>query len=75
MLSASGVCDCAKCISRTSVMYKMIGQCYNCRTDQIIMTYRSGDRASPLNCPVCGVSKSVHASRLATDEDLQEESP
>ena len=75
MLTVSGICMCTKCTSRTGNIYRMVGHCWNCGAKDILMLYRSGDKAAPLDCPVCGNCKSVHASRLATDDEIPAAEP
>lgn len=70
MIIVSGICTCNRCEVGERRVYRMIGRCYNCRAEPILMLYRSGDTAAPLECPNCGVYASVHAQRLATDEEI-----
>ena len=72
MITVSGVCVCHRCESRTKAIYRMVGYCTNCNTDNILMLFRSGDVARKLDCPVCGVWKSVHPQRLAIDDEIPE---
>jgi hypothetical protein len=70
MLTVSGKCMCDRCEARTTDSYRMVGRCWNCHAQPILMIYRAGDKASTLDCPVCGNDRSVHPSRLATDEEI-----
>jgi ssDNA-binding Zn-finger/Zn-ribbon topoisomerase 1 len=71
MLTASGICTCNRCerFGKREI-YRMVGRCYNCQADPVLMLYRSGDRACPLDCPKCGNYQSVRPSRLATDDEI-----
>ena len=71
MLTVSGVCTCGRCDrSGRREIYRMAGSCYNCTAKPILMLYRAGDKACPLDCPACGNYQSVHPSRLATDDEI-----
>ncbi len=63
MLTVSGLCMCNRCVERTTDIYRMVGKCWNCNSEPILMLFRSGDKAGILDCPVCGVYHSVHATR------------
>lgn len=65
-----GRCGCFRCEARTKDIYRMIGRCYNCKTEPILILYRVGDPAALAGCPVCGNSDSVHAFRLATADEI-----
>lgn len=69
-VSIDARCGCARCEARTSNVYRMIGRCGNCGTDEIVMLFRSGDPATPRDCPVCGVWHAVRPYRLATPDEL-----
>lgn len=71
MLTVSGVCTCDRCerVGHREI-YRMIGSCYNCKAQRILMLYRAGDKAAPLDCPTCGNFQSVRPSRLATDDEI-----
>lgn len=71
MLTVSGVCICSRCEVGERRVYRMIGSCWNCDTEPILMLFRSGDRTSVLDCPRCGC-KEVHAIRHATDDEIPE---
>ena len=75
MLTVSGLCMCSKCTERTGDIYRMIGSCYNCKTDGILMLFRAGDKAGNLDCPVCGNYNSVHSHRLATEDEIPAAEP
>jgi uncharacterized Zn finger protein (UPF0148 family) len=70
VITVSGVCVCAKCEGRTRDIYRMVGTCLNCGTGDILMLFRAGDKAGVLDCPVCGVWRSVRPNRLATDDEI-----
>lgn len=70
MITVSGICNCKRCTDRTTDIYRMVGQCYNCGTKDILMLFRSGDKASRLDCPVCGNPNTVHSQRLATEDEV-----
>lgn len=62
-VSVDATClKCSKCKGNGS--YSMVGRCYNCRTEPIVVTYSVTHEAQPVKCPVCGVSRSVHVTEL-----------
>lgn len=75
MITVSGMCNCSKCVSRTTSMYRMVGYCRNCGTQDILMLFRAGDKAVDLDCPVCGNWHTVYAQRLATDGEIPAADP
>jgi len=70
MLTTSGICQCQRCTSRTSDIYRMIGTCTNCMADRILMLFRAGDRAERLTCPICRCSNAVMPIRVATVDEV-----
>jgi hypothetical protein len=70
VVSIDARCGCARCEARTTDTYRMIGKCWNCQTDNIVILYRAGDRAAPKDCPVCGVWHEVRPYRLATEDEV-----
>lgn len=68
--TVSGVCTCSRCEGRTSNIYAMLGVCYNCGTE-VLMLFRIGDETSILDCPTCGCRR-VHSKRLATNDETSE---
>ena len=60
-------CHCADCEARTQATYQMIGSCLNCRTQGIVITYRRGDWARLVECPVCGCRRSVEPRGLVEE--------
>lgn len=65
-----GRCHCERCKARTENTYRMIGRCYNCGLDPILILYRSGDKAAKQNCPACGNHDKVEPYRRATDDEI-----
>lgn len=65
-------CMCHACETRTSEVYWMVGRCYNCGTQNILVMYRKGDQAEAQGCPLCGVTKwhGVHTSRAALPSEV-----
>lgn len=72
MIVVSGKCMCPRCEERTQDIYRMIGYCSNCRTEPILMIFRAGDKATRLDCPVCGVYHTVQPQRLADEDEIPE---
>lgn len=70
MITVDGRCFCERCESRTKDIYRMVGKCRNCGAEPILMLYRAGDKATSLTCPTCGNWNSVHANRLATEDEV-----
>jgi transcription elongation factor Elf1 len=70
MLTVDGRCGCHKCEARTGDIYRMVGRCRNCGTEDILMLFRAGDKAAELDCPVCGNWHTVRAGRLATEDEV-----
>ena len=70
MLTVSGKCCCPDCLKwRTQDIYRMVGKCHNCHTEDILMIFRSGEEARTLSCPVCN-TRNVMPTRLATDDEI-----
>ena len=72
MLTVDGRCFCSRCEARTKNIYRMVGSCWNCKTQDILVIYRAGDRAAEQECPLCGSYNSVHVTRLATPDEIPE---
>lgn len=70
MLTVDGRCFCHRCEQRSKDIYRMVGACSNCRTADILVLYRTGDRAGEVDCPVCGNYHSVRVTRLATADEI-----
>lgn len=70
MTTIDGRCFCKRCEDRTGDIYRMVGACANCHTDHLLMIFRTGDRATALDCPVCGRDGSVLPERLATADEI-----
>lgn len=70
MITVSGKCMCPSCEARTGNVYRMIGVCYNCGAEPILMIFRAGDAKRALDCPVCGCWSRVNAKRLASDDEI-----
>jgi hypothetical protein len=79
MLTVSGKCMCSKCEARTTRQYRMVGHCTNCGAKDVLMLFRSGDKAHNLDCPVCGNwgtgGGGVHPDRLATPDEIPAAEP
>lgn len=71
MPTVSGVCICSRCERGPRRIYRMIGKCWNCTADPILMLFRAGERTMPLDCPLCGC-REVRAVRRATDDEIPE---
>lgn len=75
MLTIDGRCFCKRCEGdgRPNI-YRMVGSCHNCGTDNILILYREGDGKGDQKCPVCGNMRSVRSStqRLATADEFPE---
>jgi hypothetical protein len=71
MPTVDGVCACHRCERTPRAVYRMIGRCWNCQTDPVLMLFRAGDTAGVLKCPTCGCNE-VHAVRLATEDEIPE---
>lgn len=72
MLTVSGKCMCDRCEARTKDIYRMVGYCTNCGTQPILMIFRAGDKKHDLDCPACGVRRSVRPQRLAAPYEIPE---
>ena len=70
MLTVDARCGCLRCEARTQNIYRMVGSCYNCKAAPILVIYREGDKAEPVDCPTCGNYNSVHVTRLATPDEI-----
>ena len=72
MLTVDGRCFCPRCEGRTKNIYRMVGSCWNCKTQDILVLFRAGDPSHEQDCPVCGNYHSVHVTRLATLDEYPE---
>lgn len=69
MLTISGVCTCNRCERYDKrEIYRMVGSCFNCQAEPVLMLFRAGERVEALECPVCRV-KAVHAKRFGRRRD------
>jgi hypothetical protein len=50
-------------------MYRMIGGCYNCRSEPILGLFSVTHEASGGKCPVCGCER-LHWDRLAAADEI-----
>jgi hypothetical protein len=62
-------CHCKRCTDRTTSGYRMVGKCRNCGVDALVL-YRAGDTSSAADCPTCGNWRTVHTTRLATEDEV-----
>lgn len=75
MLTIDARCTMRQCEHKKDI-YRMVGHCSNCGTDNILILVSAGHEAprsmsSPENCPICGCAK-VGADRIATDDEIPE---
>ena len=54
-----GLCYCRLCGGRTQATYALTGFCTNCADGPFRMIFRQGDRVHQLDCPTCGVWRTV----------------
>lgn len=50
-------------------IYRMIGGCYNCRTEPLLGLFSVSHEAQGGDCPVCGTNR-LHWDRLATPDEI-----
>jgi len=50
----------------------MIGRCYNCGTENILILFSAGHEHSKQTCPVCKCWWQVYPQRLATPDEIPE---
>ena len=50
-------------------IYRMIGGCYNCRSEPILGLFTPGHESHGGDCPVCGCAR-LHWDRLATADEI-----
>lgn len=67
MLTIDDRCDLGSCPSKD--IYRMVGNCFNCRTSGILILQTTGHSAFTFECPVCGC-KEVRTSRIATEDEI-----
>lgn len=73
MLTIDDRCHHPRCDEQN--IYRMVGSCRNCGTEDILVLYSAGHPAtgtgasSGLQCPVCGV-RDVRTNRLATPDEV-----
>ncbi len=66
-------CQQKVCASKTGI-YRMVGRCANCKTEDILFLVTEGHKAPSgsllgARCPVCGCDE-AYAQRLATDDEI-----
>lgn len=66
-------CSMSQC-SHIKTVYRMVGRCGNCATEDILFLITSGHEAPKSSflgekCPVCGC-RSAYAQRLATPDEV-----
>ena len=69
MVTVDSRCTMTNCSHKTRI-YRMVGKCWNCQTEPILVLYTEGHEADAVDCPACGCSRKVHVTRLATDEEI-----
>jgi hypothetical protein len=60
-----------------SNIYRMVGSCGNCHTQDILVLLTAGHKARGyfgFRCPVCGCDE-VHVERLATEDEIPVDVP
>lgn len=60
---------CSACPAERGV-YRMVGSCYNCHTEGIVILYTATHEAGRVDCPVCGCWRKVYPERLATEDEV-----
>lgn len=67
-----GRCGCSACRERTENIYRMVGWCSNCGTQNILILYRAGDHKRDIDCPICENYFSIKSTsqRLATADEI-----
>jgi hypothetical protein len=63
-------CYCARCEAHSQNIYRMVGSCRNCGTQDILMLFRVGDPATARDCPICGCFWTVAPVRKATPDEI-----
>ena len=71
MLFIDKRCTYRGCAHKTGV-YRMVGRCVNCGTENILVMFTEGHRKGDADCPVCGVYWGVKSTtmRLATPDEI-----
>lgn len=70
MLTVDCRCNCLRCQAGSQDMYRMVGNCWNCGQNDVLMLFRKGDPSyHDRECPKCGY-RSLKAKRLATRDEI-----
>lgn len=70
MLTVDRRCTFPQCGHKKGA-YRMVGSCWNCKAEPILMLFTEGHESSRGTCPTCGCDQ-VRAERLATDDEIPE---
>lgn len=70
MLTTDARCHDQSCAHKG--IYRMIGRCYNCKAEPVLVLFTEGHEAYRVKCPTCRVRDSVNVSRLATEDEIPE---
>lgn len=68
MVMTDDRCSHRSCTSKG--MYRMVGVCRNCGTEDVLMLFTEGHEKRNGDCPTCGVRDSVMPQRLATEDEI-----
>lgn len=61
---------CSRCQEQGRGIYRMVGHCLNCKTEDVLMLFSETHEAlGGMTCPKCGTSN-LRAQRLATDDEI-----
>jgi DNA-directed RNA polymerase subunit RPC12/RpoP len=50
-------------------IYRMVGKCYNCGAEPVLVMFTERHEKSEVPCPTCGTRR-VNVSRLATPDEI-----
>ena len=67
MVTADARCQDPRCNDKN--IYRMVGACSNCRTNNILILYTARHEAYQTDCPICG-NKTVRPQRLAAEDEI-----
>lgn len=71
MLTVDRRCNHSSCVDNKT-MYRMVGYCKNCATDNILILFTGQHETSSADCPVCGCRGTISPQRLATEDEFPE---
>ena len=67
MMTTDARCRDHRCDEKN--IYRMVGNCSNCRAQDVLVLLTSGHEAGTVECPICK-TRNVRPTRLATEDEV-----